>query len=308
MLILITACTFGTVALFVVGITMRSERAIARERIQRHAETGAVTTSSVEVEMSTPLLERIVLPFLRSLADLVHNLTPKGVAEVIDDKLETAGRPWRMGAKEFIGLRVICLVIFIVLGLGTARIIALPPLMNMLMLGLIIFIGYVLPDYLLQMRINERQSKVRKVLPDTLDLLTVSVQAGIGLDGAMSKVTEKLRSPLSEEMARALQEMRVGRLRADALKAMAKRVKVNELTAFVAAICQADQLGVSISRVLQVQSEMLRSQRSQRARETASKLPVKMLFPLVFCIFPALFVAVLAPGAIQIARALGILK
>jgi tight adherence protein C len=121
-------------------------------------------------------------------------------------------------------------------------------------------------------------------------------------------VIEKLKSPLSTEMERALQEMRIGKLRSESLRDMAKRLKIQELSSFVAAICQAEQLGVSIAQVLKVQSEALRQTRSQRAREMAAKLPVKMLFPLVFFIFPALFVVVLAPGAIQIGRALGIIK
>ena len=161
---------------------------------------------------------------------------------------------------------------------------------------------------MLQRTVSERQAGIRRVLPDTLDLLTVSVEAGLGLDGAMQKVVEKLRSPLSDEMVRALQEMRIGKLRVEALRNMAKRARVQELTTFVAAICQADQLGVSIAHVLKVQSDTLRTVRSQKAREAASKLPVKMLFPLVFCIFPALFVIILAPGVINIARAFGIGK
>ncbi|MCL6630717.1 MAG: type II secretion system F family protein, partial [Armatimonadetes bacterium] len=140
-------------------------------------------------------------------------------------------------------------------------------------------------------------------LADTLDLLTVSVEAGLGLDGAMQKVVEKLKNPLSEELGRALREMQIGKLRAEALKDMASRVRVQELSSFVASICQAEQLGVSIARVLRVQGDTIRSQRSQRARETAAKLPVKMLFPLVFCIFPAIFVVIAGSGAISIWRA-----
>lgn len=133
----------------------------------------------------------------------------------------------------------------------------------------------------------------------------MSVEAGLGLDGAMQRAVEKMKGPLPSEMERALREMQIGKLRAEALRDMAQRVKVAELSSFVAAVCQAEQLGVSIAKVLRVQGETLRTQRSQRTREAAAKLPVKLLFPLIFFIFPALFVVVLAPGVIRTVKALG---
>ncbi len=305
MLILISALTFGTIVLLFLGLTMKTEREIIQDRIRQHTETGTVVLDSIEMELEKPVKQRIIAPMLEKLANLVSSLTPAGALRAIDDKLETAGRPWSLGAKEFVGLKVLSTGASVILGMLFYNFIDAQLMVRILGFALVVFIGIILPDYMLQRAINNRQTQIRKVLADTLDLLTVSVEAGLGLDGAMQKVTEKLHNPLSDEMARALQEIRVGKMRMDALRDMARRVKVTELSSFVAAICQADQLGVSISKVLRVQGDTLRTQRSQRAREEAAKLPVKMLFPLVFFIFPALFVVVAGPAFIQIYHHLG---
>ncbi|MCL6520221.1 MAG: type II secretion system F family protein [Armatimonadetes bacterium] len=305
MLILISALTFGTVVLLFLGLTMKTEREIIQDRIRQHQEMDASILSSIEAELERPIKQRIIAPILLKLANLVSSFTPAGALRAIDDKLETAGRPWSLSAKEFVGLRVLSTGASIVFGSLLSNFIDAQPPIRILAFVLIVFIGIILPDYLLQRAINNRQTQIRKVLADTLDLLTVSVEAGLGLDGAMQKVTEKLHNPLSDEMTRALQEIRIGKMRMEALRDMARRVKVTELSSFVTAVCQADQLGVSIAKVLRVQGETLRTQRSQKAREAAAKLPVKMLFPLVFFIFPALFVVIAGPAFIQIFRQLG---
>lgn len=300
--LIIALLAFGTAALLTIGLTMRSERAIIRERLTEVNESGTAP-SAVDLEFEVAFRDRVLLPCLRSLARIGLRLTPKGTLRSIEEKLEMAGRPWNLAARDFIGLRVLSLVVFVIIGLSLVKLMETGPVLELVMLILIVFIGAVLPDYFLQSAINRRQTSIRRSLADTLDLLTVSVEAGLGLDGAMQKVVEKLKNPLSEELGRALREMQIGKLRAEALKDMASRVRVQELSSFVASICQAEQLGVSIARVLRVQGDTIRSQRSQRARETAAKLPVKMLFPLVFCIFPAIFVVIAGSGAISIWRA-----
>jgi len=306
MVLLISILSFGVVALLFMGLAMRTEREIIQERIREGAVEKPEVYSSVEIELQRPIAQRIILPILAKLARLASGFTPAGSIRAVEEKLETAGRPWGLGATEFAGLKVVSIGVFTVLGVVGARWLDGSAAVQLLFLALFVFIGLILPNYLLQRAIDARQSEIRKVLADTLDLLTVSVEAGLGLDGAMQKVVEKMHTPLSEEMRRALNEMRVGKIRAEALRDMAKRVKVSELSAFVAAICQADQLGVSIAKVLRVQGDTLRTQRSQRAREAGAKLPVKMLVPLVFCIFPALFVVILGPAVVSIYRALGI--
>lgn len=307
MLPVILALSFATVVLFIIGLTMQSEREIMVERMESHAH-GMKNIKADFGDVQTPFIDRVILPALRKLSALAVRLTPKGALKTIDQQLETAGRPWGLGALEFVGLRVLSIAVFVVLAiLVSSRFGQASLLLRIALMGLMTIIGLVLPDAILNGAVANRQASIRKTLPDTLDLLTVSVEAGLGLDGAMQKVIEKLQNPLSDELRRALQEMRAGKRRAEALRDMAARVRVQELSTFVASIIQAEQLGVSIAKVLRVQSESLRVSRAIKARESATKLPVKMLFPLVLCIFPALFVVVLAPGAIQIGRALGLL-
>ena len=165
-----------------------------------------------------------------------------------------------------------------------------------------VVIGYIAPEFWLGRRIKRRQKAILLMIPDTLDLLTISVRAGLGFDAALAKVVEKLKGPLSDEFRRALAEVRVGKSRREALRDIIPRTEVPPLTNFIGAIIQAETLGVSISKVLQVQSEQLRIERRQRAEEQAAKAPIKMLFPLVGCIFPSLFIVILGPAIILIVK------
>ncbi len=166
--------------------------------------------------------------------------------------------------------------------------------------------GYTIPEFWLGGRVKKRQKAILLMIPDTLDLLTISVRAGLGFDAALAKVVEKLKGPLSDEFRRALAEVRVGKARRDALRDIVPRTEVIPLTNFIGAIIQAEQLGVSVSKVLQVQSEQLRIERRQRAEEQAAKAPIKMLFPLVGCIFPSLFIVILGPAIILIVQNLAV--
>jgi tight adherence protein C len=168
-----------------------------------------------------------------------------------------------------------------------------------------LLLGYTLPEFWLGRRVSSRQKAILRMIPDTLDLLTISVRAGLGFDAALAKVVEKLPGPLTDEFRRALAEVRVGKARRDALRDMIPRTNVQPLSNFIGAIIQAEQLGVSISKVLQVQSEQLRIERRQRAEEAAAKAPIKMLLPLVGCIFPSLFIVILGPAMISIMVTLG---
>jgi tight adherence protein C len=166
-------------------------------------------------------------------------------------------------------------------------------------------IGYIAPEFWLTRRVTARQKTIVLEIPDALDLLTISVRAGLGFDAALGKVVEKLRGPLPDEFRRALAEIRMGKSRRESLRDIIPRTDVPALTNFISAIIQAEQLGVSISKVLQVQSEQLRIERRQRAEEMAQKAPIKMLFPLIGCIFPTLFMVILGPALIQILSTLG---
>jgi tight adherence protein C len=309
MLFLILVCCFVTIVTLILGLSLRPEADWVRRRVagitgsrERDRERSF---SIVEQELQKPLFDRIVRPFLRMISAWVMRLTPAGASEATQARLNAAGSPWRVGVREFFGLRVISASLMTLLGLALLRMLTVSgePVMGAVALGLLMLIGVILPDYVLQIVINSRQYRIRKSLPDILDLLIVSVEAGLGFDGAMQKVVQKVRGPFPQELGRVLEEMRLGKGRMAALQDMARRVSVTEVSTFVAAVYQADQLGVSIARVLNVQADTMRLARSQRIRELAAKLPVKMLFPLVFFIFPAIFVVVIGPGVIEIMKA-----
>ena len=305
MLFLISILSFSTVTLLTLGIAMKGERAILVKRIENLRLLMDQDIETVAPELVQPFSIRVLKPWLARIANAFTRRMPANALAAIDAKLEQAGSPWRLKAAEYVGLKVLAAVVFIGCGIAffvLSDMVFIYKLLGLLAVGVI---GISLPDSLLMQSIRERQRMIRRSLADCLDLLVVCTEAGLGFDQAVAKVAERIRGPLAYEFRRVLQDMSVGRSRADALRAMAKRADLPELTAFVAAIHQADQLGVSIAHVLRVQADSMRSQRNLRAREAAAKLPVKMLFPLVFCIFPAIFVVILGPGAIQIFRALG---
>ena len=220
-----------------------------------------------------------------------------------------AGNPGDMRLTDWMGVKMLvgigtAAILFVLLGVVAGGGISGPgDLFKPFFFGLIgFFIGYLLPEFWLGRKIKSRQKIILKMIPDTLDLLTISVRAGLGFDAALAKVVEKLPGPLTDEFRRALAEVRVGKARREALRDMIPRTNVQPLSNFIGAIIQAETLGVSISKVLQVQSEQLRIERRQRAEELAAKAPIKMLLPLVGCIFPALFVVILGPAMISLVK------
>ena len=253
-------------------------------------------------QFTTSFSARLVYPMLRSCAKLVERFISVKSVEATRFALSQAGHPLQMGVAEFNGVRVCSVIASAVLAVFACRLLDTTPVLEMGLWVLCLLFGFALPDTLLQRHIAARRAKIRRSLPETIDLLIVSVEAGMGFDGAISKVVAKMRGPLPEELERGLQEMRLGKSRLQALKDMATRIALPEMSAFVAAIYQADQLGVSIARVLHVQSDAIRTARIQRMREASAKLPVKMLFPLVFFIFPAIFIVMLGPSMIRILK------
>jgi tight adherence protein C len=258
-----------------------------------------------ELELQLPFFDRTILPLAQRISGTASRVTSAGYTERIEKRLALAGYPGGMRTAEFLGLRLIvagagagigALLGFIILHGVTGAILGI--LMGFL-------VGYLAPDFWLRRRIGARQHAILVQIPDALDLLTISVRAGLGFDGALTKVVEKSEGPLSEEFRRALAEVRVGRIRRDALRDIVTRTEVPALSNFIGAVIQAEQLGVAISKVLQIQSEQLRIERRQHAEELAAKAPIKMLFPLVGCIFPSMFIVLLGPAMIQILASLG---
>ena len=225
----------------------------------------------------------------------------------MEKRLSLAGNPNDLRIADWLGVKALVagatgLILFLLLELLMHANIVFAGIAGVV--GLII--GYILPEFWLGRQIKARQKVILKMIPDALDLLTISVRAGLGFDAALAKVVEKLPGPLSDEFRRALAEVRVGKARRDALRDIVPRTNVQPLSNFIGAIIQAETLGVSISKVLQVQSEQLRIERRQRAEEMAAKAPIKMLFPLVGCIFPSLFVVILGPAIISLVRTFSI--
>jgi tight adherence protein C len=254
-----------------------------------------------ELELQAPLFDRTLRPMAMRLSGIGRRLTSPGKVGRTERMLNMAGHPGNLRTVDFLGLKVLLAVIF-----AGASLFGLGLLLGELGFGFFAgigfaFLGFVLPDFWLGHHIKDRKRQILKAVPDTLDLLTISVRAGLGFDGALQKVVEKTDGPLAQEFRRALAEIRMGKARRDALRDVVARTDVQALTNFIGAIIQAEQLGVAISKVLQIQSEQLRIERRQRAEELAAKAPIKMLFPLVGCIFPSMFIVILGPAIILIA-------
>lgn len=257
-----------------------------------------------EETLSKPLAERAVAPVILRLGSLIRRVTPIGYLEGIQRKLMLAGNPGNLDAPAFVVIKVITTIVGVVLAFLT-RSIGATGLQGILLFVLPIVVGFIGPDSWLSRKVNERRTAMQRALPDVLDLLVISVEAGLGFDSALARVVGTVPGPLSEEFFRMLQETRVGVSRRDAMRHLMDRTDLEELRSFLLAMLQAEAFGVAIARVLRVQADEMRVKRRQRAQEKAFGAPVKMVFPLVFCIFPALFIVLLGPAALSIREAFG---
>ncbi len=261
--------------------------------------------SLAEEQLDGGWQERFWTPLRQRVAAWGLRLTPAGASARLRALLARSGNP-KLGVGEFAGLRVLCAALGVGLVLPVCAV--LPPAspgLRLLLVLLGLAIGLSLPETLLQQAIRTREAKIRRALPEVIDLLVVSVEAGMSLGGAMAKVTEKMSGPLAGELARARQETQVGKTRAQALKDMAARLEMREIKTFVAALAQADSFGTPIVQVLRAQSVMARAAKLQAVREQAARLPVTLLFPLIFFVFPAVFVVLLGPSLIRLMTVLG---
>ena len=293
----------GGILLLFVGLASGSPVDPVQARL---TQLGSVQARNLEeLELQQPFSERTLRPLIARLSKMSSRLGSASSTENAERRLAMAGNPGDLRVSDWLGVKMlvgiaIAAIAFLVFGLLIGGVVV------GLFLGLVGFgIGFLIPEFWLGRRIKARQKLILRMIPDTLDLLTISVRAGLGFDGALAKVVEKLPGPLTDEFRRALAEVRVGKARRDALRDMVPRTHVQPLSNFIGAIIQAEQLGVSISKVLQVQSEQLRIERRQRAEEQAARAPIKMLFPLVGCIFPSLFIVILGPAIISILKTMG---
>lgn len=258
-----------------------------------------------DAELAKPFMQRVLDPLIQRLYGYVLRFAPSQMKDRYRQKLNEAGRP--METAQFLGLKVLLAALglavglLLTFGLGAGNGLG----QQLLLVFVLAFLGSYLPDFWLSGQITKRQKALQRALPEVMDLLSVSVEAGLGFDGAIQKVAEKFREPMASEFQGYLKEIKLGKARADALRALADRNKLPDLQTFVASIIQADQLGVSFAKVLRIQSDELRVKRKQRAEEQAAKIPVKIMLPLVAFIFPTIFVVILGPAVIHLVQIFG---
>ncbi len=294
---LIWALLFGGgIFLFFYGLSqVVSKPSTVTERLSQY---GQRPKNLEELEMSLPFSERVLRPMIQAMSRFVTRMAPQQNTEKIKHNLELAGNPNNWTPADFLGVRGLAAVITAALGLLLTYSLHMEFPMMLLAIGVGGVLGFTLPGMWLGQKIGQRQHAIQKGLPDALDLLTISVEAGLGFDAAMAKVAEKWDNEISKAFARVIAEVRVGKLRRDALRDMASRCDVQDVSTFIAAVIQADQLGVSMAKVLRIQSEQMRVKRRQRAEEQANSAPVKMMIPLAFLIFPSIFIIIMGPTAI----------
>ncbi len=302
--IVIGILVFAAIAALIAGFATESHAVRIWERVEDVQQRSRVVMegTQLDTELSKSIGERLIVPGLQRMRDHVMQLAPSQAKATARDKLDRAGSPSGLTVDSFLTLRFI----FVFGGLIAAGALFIlwpgATLHRWLGSGLLALLGILGPDYYLDLKIRGRQYTIRKSLPDVIDLLVVSAEAGTGLDGALAVVTKRKQGPLVDEFNRVLAEMRLGKSRQQAWHDMAKRVDLDELRMLVAALRQAEQLGVSIAKTLRTQADSLRTQRSLRVRQIAASLAIKMLFPLIFFILPALFITVLGPGLITVFR------
>jgi tight adherence protein C len=299
--IVIAAIVAIAILLIFVGLTSSSPVDPVQARL---TQLGSMQAKNLEeLELQQPFLERTLRPLALRLSGATSRVASTSFTQQTEKRLALAGNPGDLRVADWLGIKAVGAIVGGVLFFALfvfPGFIKVPVPINFALIFAGVLFGYTIPEFWLGGRVRKRQHAILLQIPDALDLLTISVRAGLGFDGALGKVVEKLKGPLTEEFRRALAEIRVGKARRDALRDIIPRTEVAALTNFIGAIIQAEQLGVSISKVLQVQSEQLRIERRQRAEEMAAKAPIKMLFPLVGCIFPSLFIVILGPAIILI--------
>jgi len=291
--LLIAAGVFLAVMLVMIGIASPRPADQVEARL---LEYGDRLMTLEELELSRPFSERILVPMLRGSSSFVARFTPQRSIENTQHKLELAGNPNNWSAAEFLGIRGLAALLLAALTFVLLMLTESGVTRQLLFSGAMGLLGYFLPIIWLGRRISSRQDEIVKTLPDALDLLTISVEAGLPFDGAMLRVAEKWDNELSKGFQRLLTEMQMGKSRRDALRDMADKMDVPDVTSFVAALIQADQLGISIAKVLRIQAEQMRIKRRQRAEEKAQQAPIKMLIPMTFLILPTILIIIMGPA------------
>ncbi|MFZ4813498.1 MAG: type II secretion system F family protein [Phototrophicaceae bacterium] len=284
-----------------IGLRDEGDRDPLQERLAEFGEREVVK-SLEEIELSLSFRDRVVLPLLKALADITRRFTPEEQIEETRRKLELAGMSGQIEPSVFFVLRIVAAVVLAIIAFFVFFVFSstFPAWQATIGLALFTAFGFFLPILYIGSKISRRQNDILKALPDALDLLVICVEAGLGFDAAMGKVYEKWDNELSISFGRVLREIQLGKGRREALKDMSNRMDVPDVTSFVAAIIQADSLGVPMSKILRVQSDQMRTKRRQRAQEKAHQAPVKMMVPMVMLIFPSIWIVLLGPAVLGV--------
>ncbi|MBI2865000.1 MAG: type II secretion system F family protein [Chloroflexi bacterium] len=289
---LVALLVMVAILLFFGGLAMPKKA----DAIQTRLTTYAVRPSTLEeIELQQPLYERVVRPLVTKLSRFISRRTPQSTIDQLRRDLMLAGNPNNLHVNDFLGTKGlaavgIAVVVFLLMlaSGGPPSFLILAPLACAVP-------GFYLPNFWLKSKITARHKEIQLALPDCLDLLTISVEAGLGFDAAMQKVADKWNNALTQEFDRVIVEVRMGKQRKEALRGMSGRCDVQDVTSFIAAVIQADQLGVSISRILGIQSEQIRMRRRQRAEKLAHEAPIKMLIPMALFMLPTIYIVILGP-------------
>jgi len=289
------------VALFMtfaaVGGLTRERTGVNRSIAVLEALTAAPKEMKVELEPN--FSDRVLFPLLSRAQTMGRRLTPEDANDRIREKLDLAGNPRGWTVERVMAGKVVGFAFGLVVSLTMALIMGLGFLLTLGCVVIASLLGYLAPNMYLYQKTYDRSEKLQRALPDAIDLLTISVESGLGFDAACAQVSKNTDGPLADEFARMLQEMQIGRGRAEALRSLADRTNLPDLRSFVSAMVQADAFGIPVGQVLRVQASEIRVKRRQWAEEMAQKVPVKILVPLIFCILPCLFIAVLGPAGIS---------
>src|SRR2546423_1285894 len=282
---------FAGIIIAMQAVTAKPRQDLIAERLAQYRDHNLTLD---EIELSLPFSERFIKPVLERLGSLLTARMAKNRQVVVQNKINLAGRPYALSVNGLEVVKVIVGIVIALVALGLVGVMGVTSLpLKGAALGVGFLLGRFLPDVWLNNKIKGRQKELRLALPNALDLLTISVEAGLGFDAAIGRLTEKFKNALSDEFAQVLNEIRLGRPRLEALDDMGRRSGVEELHTFIQALIQSEQLGVGIAKVLRIQSEEMRRRRRQRAEEQAAQAPLKMLFPMIGCIFPTLFIVLM---------------
>jgi tight adherence protein C len=305
-LVLAVGCLFFAIVLvgvFVDQAMAERRRAVRMLENQVITASGAASSEPVNLrdqDLAENFGTRVLVPIVSRASRVAKRITPIDARERIAKKLVLAGSPAGWDAERVLAFKIIGAGVGFVGALALVNLLDLSRFLQLVIVALLTFVGFIAPDSILNRKVEERQEDILRTLSDTLDLLTISVEAGLSLNAAIAQVVQNVPGVLSSEFARMLQEIQLGVPRADAFRHLAERTDVEELNGFALAMIQADVFGVSIASVLRTQAQQLRIKRRQRAEAKAQQTPVKIVFPLIICVLPALFVVIVGPGAIQI--------